>query len=144
MREQGHQPVIIFVTICAQRRKQIFAREEAVKAILGAWAEADAWAVGRYVILPDHLHLFCTPRRAEVSLARWSKYWKALVSRRWPWAEEQPIWQEDFWDTQLRQGESYAAKWEYVRNNPVRHGLVERPEEWPPAGEIEVLAWHDR
>jgi hypothetical protein len=43
----------------------------------------------------------------------------------------------------LRKGDSYAAKWEYTWNNPVRHGLVARPEEWPWAGEIESLSWHE-
>ena len=33
--------------------------------------------------------------------------------------------------------------WEYVRNNPVRHGYVETAAAWPFAGEIEVLAWED-
>ena len=38
-------------------------------------------------------------------------------------------WQSDHWDTRLRSGESYDAKWEYVRNNPVRAGLVKTAEE---------------
>ena len=31
----------------------------------------------------------------------------------------------------LRDAESYAQKWQYVRENPVRQGLVERAEDWP-------------
>ncbi len=53
------------------------------------------------------------------------------------------VWQYSQWDVQLRQGESYAAKWEYVRCNPVRHDLVKAPEDWPWAGEMETLAWHE-
>lgn len=34
------------------------------------------------------------------------------------------LWQRDFWDTQLRCVESYSAKWDNVRHNPVRAGLV--------------------
>ena len=52
-----------------------------------------------------------------------------------------PAWQTGFFDHVLRSGESYGEKWEYVRMNPVRAGLVLRPEEWPYAGEIEVLSW---
>ena len=50
-------------------------------------------------------------------------------------------WQTGFFDHVLRSGESYGEKWEYVRMNPVRAGLAARPEDWPYAGEIEVLRW---
>ena len=62
-----------------------------------------------------------------------------MVSRQWPWPQEQPIWQKSFWDTQLRQGESYAEKWEYVRQNPVRKGYVSDPESWAYQGELNEL-----
>ncbi|HPY29583.1 MAG TPA: hypothetical protein PLT00_02630 [Verrucomicrobiota bacterium] len=45
-------------------------------------------------------------------------------------------WQEGFHDHKFRSPESEARKWEYVCLNPVRAGLVKRPEEWPYAGEI--------
>ena len=50
-------------------------------------------------------------------------------------------WQDGFFDHLLRSGESYAEKWNYVRMNPVRAGLVARPEDWPYSGEIEKLSW---
>jgi len=46
------------------------------------------------------------------------------------------VWQEGFFDHVLRSDESYAEKWNYVRQNPVRAGLVARAEEWPYQGEI--------
>jgi putative transposase len=46
------------------------------------------------------------------------------------------IWQPGFFDHLLRTDESYGQKWEYVRMNPVRTGLVSTPEEWPYQGEI--------
>lgn len=52
-----------------------------------------------------------------------------------------PLWQRQCWDTQLRTGESYDAKWDYVRNNPVRKGLVASPDDWPFQGELNVLSW---
>ena len=53
------------------------------------------------------------------------------------------VFQRDCWDTQLRKGENYAEKWHYVRNNPVRKGLVAEAKEWPWQGEIEVLQWRE-
>jgi hypothetical protein len=39
----------------------------------------------------------------------------------------------------LRSDESYAQKWDYVRDNPVRVGLVTSAEDWPYAGTVEHL-----
>jgi len=36
----------------------------------------------------------------------------------------------------MRSSESYAEKWNYVRMNPVRAGLVEDPGTWKFQGEI--------
>jgi hypothetical protein len=46
-----------------------------------------------------------------------------------------------FWDTQLRSGDSYGSKWLYVRENPVRHGYVSRAEEWPFSGTLNEFIW---
>jgi len=45
-------------------------------------------------------------------------------------------WQDGFHDHKFRTPESESRKWEYVCLNPVRYGLVKRPEEWPFGGEI--------
>jgi REP element-mobilizing transposase RayT len=131
--------VVVFVTVNARGRKRILANPEAAETILAAWRAADAWAIGRYVLLPDHLHLFCTPRDPAVPLERWVAYWKSLASRRWPRPTEKPLWQKSFWDTELRTYERYDWKWLYVLADPERRGLVARAEEWPFAGEIECL-----
>jgi hypothetical protein len=39
----------------------------------------------------------------------------------------------------LRSVESYSQKWDYVKENPVRAGLVKTSDEWPWQGEIESL-----
>ena len=41
-----------------------------------------------------------------------------------------PVWQEESFDHVLRSQESFEEKLEYVRQNPVRRGLVSRPEEY--------------
>ena len=72
-------------------------------------------------------------------LSDWIAYWKRLVA----FEHGGSFWQKNFWDTQLRQGDSYAAKWEYVRSNPVRAGLADKPEDWAYQGELNVLRWHN-
>ena len=46
------------------------------------------------------------------------------------------IWERGFFDHVIRNEESYARKWEYVRQNPVRAGLVKFTEDWPYQGEV--------
>jgi hypothetical protein len=48
-----------------------------------------------------------------------------------------PLWQPEFFDHLLRSGESMAEKWMYVRENPVRAGLVAQAEIWPYAGSVD-------
>lgn len=112
----------------------------AVAILRRAWVVADAWAVGRYVLMPDHLHLFCAPRQGA-SLSSWMHFWKSLTARHWPGGVARPLWQRDFWDTQLRSATSYQEKWEYVRWNPVRHGFACHPDAWPYQGEMTSIEW---
>ena len=142
--EKDNLAQIVFVTVCTKERKRVLSSADAVAAILAGWREADHWLVGRYVVMPEHIHLFCAPARLDtLPLKRWVAFWKSRASGRWPRREEHPLWQQDCWDTQLRRSESYSQKWEYVRNNPVRHGYVAQPEEWRYQGELNVLQWHD-
>lgn len=140
--ERGNTPIIIFLTVCSKMRKPILASPEAHQALCHAWRYAENWLVGRYMIMPDHIHLFCAPEvLVPQALHTWVSFWKSSAARRWPHRGDAPIWQRHCWDTQLRRGESYDAKWDYVVENAARAGLVERSEDWPYQGEMNVLRW---
>jgi len=51
-----------------------------------------------------------------------------------------PHWQPGFFDHLTRHRESYAAKWRYVQQNPVRARLVKSAEDWLYQGEIARIA----
>ena len=143
-RRVHNRSVIVFVTVCTRKRQPLLATEAVHQALLDAWAEADSWMVGRYVVMPDHVHLFASPRDPESpDVRRWIQFWKGGVTKRGPLETGKSLWQRDGWDRQLRTGDSYTAKWEYVRSNPVRHGLVRNPEDWPYQGELNEWIWHD-
>jgi putative transposase len=133
---------IIFVTLAAKERISVFASDEVHRTLRTAWTEADFWRVGRYVIMPDHIHFFVAPARfPPTSLRLWVKYLKRLVSQSGILSKNLSIWLPDCWDTQIRTGAHYTEKWAYVRENPVRAGLVSKAEEWPYQGEMNVLDW---
>ena len=89
--------------------------------------------LGRYVIMPDHVYLFVRGN-LDFALRQWVRMLKRALSSTIPVAP--PHWQHGFFDHLIRHGESYAGKWEYVRQNPVRAALVHQAEEWPWQGEI--------
>ncbi len=115
------------------------------------WSASDAWLIGHYVIMPDHLHLFAAPnpiwegetsaepRVEPPSFDNWVRYWKSQFTKHHGNIVHQ--WQTDHWDRRLRREESYADKSEYVRNNPVRHGLVSDSALWPYRGQLHDLKW---
>ncbi len=183
--ERDNRPVILFVTLTVQPRGKFLASERFHAAFRGACGDADAWLVGRYVIMPDHVHLFCAPGGfPAVSVRQWGRYFKRCVTMRLAEAAgadaargdtrppvpgdggghgsaargdtRPPVpgdgggcgseavpwrWQADFWDTQMRDGDQYHRKWLYVRENPVRAGLVADADAWPFQGEVHSLWW---
>jgi REP element-mobilizing transposase RayT len=133
---------IIFVTVCTKARKPILSTNSAHQLLQHAWQIRPSWLIGRYVIMPDHVHLFCAPADLTPQpLIKWISFWKSHVTTHWADPMQLPVWQRHFWDTQLRRSENYDMKWDYVVQNPVRAGLVARAEDWPFQGEINSLEW---
>ncbi len=130
---------LYFVTFCTHQRRPFLARDEAHAAFV-LFAERAGRdfniGVGRYVIVPDHVHLFIREGE-DFRLGRWVGLLKQALAKasNLPGAKTQ-LWQEGFFDHVLRSDESYSQKWNYVRENPMRAGLIKSAEEWPYQGEI--------
>jgi putative transposase len=85
--------------------------------------------------MPDHLHLFvCGPH--NFVLAEWMKGLKRGISNAFRDNSKRVRWQPGFFDHLIRNDESYGEKWNYVRENPVRAGLVASADDWPYQGEV--------
>ena len=95
-------------------------------------------AVGRYVIMPDHVHLFVRGPD-DFQLGPWVGMLKQALAKRIASTTMSAAWQRGFFDHVLRSDESYAQKWNYVRENPVRAGLVDNADDWPFSGELVVI-----
>ena len=132
------QPVY-FVTLCTFDRKMILNRP-AIHSVFIDFCDAavghDIY-VGRYVLMPDHIHLFVTSSLEGMDLSAWIKSLKNTLSKSWrACAVAAPHWQKGFFDHLLRSADSYREKWTYVAANPVRAGLVTTAEDWPYQGTI--------
>jgi putative transposase len=128
-----------FVTFNTHKRQKFLARPEVHEAfwIFCSKAQHRGVAVGRYVIMPNHVHLFAAFAIDAIALPNWIQSLRAVIGKRLlQLGIQKPHWQEGFFDHLLRSQESYSQKWEYVRMNPVRAQLSRTAEAWPYKGEI--------
>ena len=79
-----------------------------------------------YVVMPEHVHLLLTePRRGSLSTA--VQAIKIFVANR---QDERPFWLPRYYDFNVFTGRKRIEKLRYIHRNPVRRGLVDRPEDW--------------
>jgi putative transposase len=135
---------IYFITTCTRERGPILASAKIANILEEEWRGArdrHGWTVGRYVIMPDHVHFFCSAelesKTLQVFMRRWKEWSSKRAKRELGFHED--LWQEEFFDHVLRSRESYREKWDYVRQNPVRARLIANADDWPWQGEIELL-----
>ena len=151
--ELDNRSVILFVTVCTANRIPVLANAEAFNCIVTAFRNANLWHIGRFLVMPDHIHFFCAPGRwPPQGFHRWMSFLKSSIARTFPMSlcgdvneSKGPfhLFQTQCWDTQIRSSDDYAQKLEYVRNNPVRKGLVSNAAAWPYQGAIYPLIWRD-
>jgi putative transposase len=85
------------------------------------------WLVG-YVVMPEHVHLLLSePERENLGLVL--QMLKQMVSRRLR-AGASPFWQERYYDFNVWSEQKRVEKLRYLHRNPVKRGLVARPEDW--------------
>jgi putative transposase len=99
------------------------------EAIQAFCQNSSAWQTIAGVVMPDHFHGLIRPQNDRDSKpSAYSAALKRFVSKRIDATWE---WQEGVFDRLLRKNEFVDAKWHYIRENPVRAGLVKRWEDWP-------------
>jgi len=79
--------------------------------------------------MPEHVHLLLTePERSSLAVAL--QMLKQNVAHKVPHPPDTPFWQPRYYDFNVWSSEKRIEKLKYIHRNPVRRGLVERPEEW--------------
>lgn len=132
---------VFFTVALADRQSTLLTREinrlrDAVRVTKAERPfEIEAW-----VVLPDHLHcIWQLPEWDSDFSTRW-RLIKSRFSRRLPKGSlrtshilrnERGLWQRRFWEHHLRCDADFTAHLRYCWGNPVKHGFVERPEDWP-------------
>src|ERR1700760_1855285 len=116
--------VVYFVTICTTDRKPVLANSTVFRAFKVAASKLRDWRVLAAILMPDHVHVIAVPtNNREAKLGNFS-----AALKRWMREELNASWkwQSGCFDRLVRSGESLHDKWVYIRENPVRAGLVRR------------------
>ncbi len=135
---------LYFVTACTHGRRDLLANPQAHAAFQSFCQRASSQgvAVGSYVLMPDHFHLFVKFAPGALALSAWIKSLKNSLSKTFSAAGHlPPHWQKGFFDHIMRSAGSYSEKWHYVHANPVRAGLAKQPEDWPYRGSLQTLTF---
>ncbi len=137
-----------FFTQVVDKRRPLFSDPAAV-ALLGSifrrclmrWP----FTVNAVVVLPDHLHAIWSlpPGDSEYS-KRWgwskkefTKHWlqiggsESVISSARKRERRRGVWQPRFWEHTLEDEEDFERHFDYIHWNPVKHGYVRCPHDWP-------------
>lgn len=78
-------PNWVFLTVCTEQRERWLIQPSVQRALEDIWKNtATAWLVSDYLLMPDHLHLFCAPRDLKFTIERWIGFWKDQFAKKFP------------------------------------------------------------
>ena len=131
-----------FMTVVTHRRKPILI--EHIDLMRKSFRESKRYynyRIDAITVMPDHFHMIITPYNAD-------EYPKIIKSIKYNFTKEyqrghevsqsfsryrrkmQPVWQKRYYEHVIRDEKDWEGKINYIKHNPVKHGLVEIWSEW--------------
>jgi putative transposase len=107
-------------------------RQQCIDAWLFATGQ-QGWSLVAWVVLPNHPHLLAVAPGEGADVARLVRSVHRFTSGRWNVEDGRhgrQVWW-NFRDKCISYERSFYARLNYIHWNPVKHGLVERPEDYP-------------
>jgi REP element-mobilizing transposase RayT len=105
-----------------------------IEAVQFAERPLERYDLHAYAVMPNHVHLLVTPKVDVSKLLRSLKGFTARRANRLLGRAGQPFWQEESYDHWVRSEGEFDRIGRYIFFNPVRAGLVARPEDYPWSG----------
>ena len=102
-----------------------------------------SFQIDAMVILPDHLHCLWTLPVDNADYSTRCRVIKSYFTRRCSPAlktarldalrhkREQTVWQQRYWEHQIRDESDFERHCDYIHYNPVKHGLAAQVADWP-------------
>jgi putative transposase len=139
---------MVFFTVITHEKRPLFTEPLArtcLRQAIEKIRKTRPFALDAIVLLPDHLHTLWT---LPVSDGNFSVRWRRIkeefteqyllaggqesprsASRQR--RQERGIWQRRFWEHIIRDEVDFERHLDYIHYNPVKHGLVACPRDWP-------------
>jgi putative transposase len=128
---------IVFITSVVERRDPVFANElylGLLRETLRKTKELHPFDMIAYVFLPDHMHLLIKPTGTS-NFSRIMQSAKSNFTHSYKQAigidGNMKFWQKRFYDHVVRDADDFENHVNYIHCNPIKHGYVTRPEDWP-------------
>ena len=132
----------VFFTVALADRGSgaLVERVEALRDAVRVTRAERPFGIDAWVVLPDHLHcVWALPEGDADYATRW-RLIKARFSRGMAVGRrrashlaraERGVWQRRYWEHHIRGEADWAAHVRYCWTNPVKHGYVADPADWP-------------
>ncbi len=137
-----------FLTLATHQRRRILCNSLARSLLRKAIAAEQArrpFRLDAVVLLPDHVHMLLTLPYGDVDYStrvaqikkRFTHEWLlAGGSEGYPTASRQRqrirgVWEKRFWEHTIADRRDFVRHLDYIHVNPVKHGLVQWPKDWP-------------
>jgi putative transposase len=129
------------VNLLDRRSNLLVARIDAVRDAVRQVRARAPFHIDAWVVLPDHMHCLWTLPQGDADFpGRWRAI-KTTFAKSLPIGEprspimtsrgERGIWQQRYWEHTIRDDRDFATHMDYTHFNPVKHGLVAHPADWP-------------
>jgi putative transposase len=127
---------LYFIVAVTRERHPIFVEQSDVDLLRHTMRRAKEiypFAMRAYVFLPEHLHLLIqvlgSTTISEV-LHSIQRNFTLNYKQAHGITHKTSLWQRGFWDHVIRDDQDLANHFHYVHYNPVKHGHVEKPEDY--------------
>jgi putative transposase len=121
------------VTQRGNRRQQTLFNDEDYPAdpgLISHWCDLNGVRIWAYCLMPNHVHLIAVPESNDglrLSIGEAHRRYTRRVNFRQGWRDH--LWQGRFSSFIMQQSYLLACT-KYIELNPVRAGLVQKPEKW--------------
>jgi putative transposase len=128
------------LTLADRQSDQLTANITHLREAFRTVRDARRFDIDAIVILPDHLHAILTLPEGDADFStRWrlikTIFTKRVVDEGTNFRSRdttgRDLWQRRFWEHTIRNDDDFARHVDYIHYNPVKHGLVHSPGDWP-------------
>ena len=132
----------VHVTVCTDNKENIFDSEINARIVIDELLKAAKdvrFRILCYCLMPDHLHVIVSPGESALSLSKFLNIFKGRTTAAFRERKDlKKIWQRSAFDHVIRTEENLKGVIGYIRDNPVRKGIVENADDYPYSESFDV------